>query len=60
MPEQRRFVGFIFICAFVLINLFVGVIYAQFTRIRLISTTGSAFLTSEQQEWAELSKMVFK
>jgi hypothetical protein len=25
-----------------------------------MTTTGSAFLTSQQQEWAELSKMVFR
>jgi hypothetical protein len=38
----------------------VGVIFSQFSRIRLLSTTGSAFLTSGQQEWAELSKLIFK
>ncbi len=58
--RTHRFVAFVFVCAFVLINLYVGVIFSQFTRIRLVSTTGSAFLTNDQQEWAELSKMVFK
>lgn len=52
--------GFTFIVAFTLLNLYIGVIFSQFTRIRLQTTTGSAFLTSSQQEWAELSKMVFK
>jgi hypothetical protein len=36
------------------------VVFYQFSRIRHASTTGSAFLTTEQQEWAELSRMVFK
>ncbi len=56
----HRFAGFVFVCAFTLINLYVGVIFSQFSRIRLMSTTGSAFLTNEQHEWAELAKMVFK
>ncbi len=34
--------------------------FFQFSRIRQQSQTGSAFLTSQQQEWAELSKMVFR
>lgn len=59
-PSVRRFVGFVFVCAFTLLNLYVGVIFSQFSRIRLMSTTGSAFLTNSQQEWAELSKMIFK
>lgn len=54
------FLGFVVVCAFTLINLYVGVIFSQFSKIRLMSTTGSAFLTNDQQEWAELSKMVFK
>ncbi len=37
-----------------------GVVFYQFTRIRQQSQTGSAFLTDEQTEWAELSKMVFR
>lgn len=37
-----------------------GVVFFQFSRIRQQSENGSAFLTSEQQEWAELSKMVFR
>lgn len=54
------FVGFVLVCAFTLLNLYVGVIFSQFSRIRMISETGSAFLTSDQNEWAELSKMVFR
>jgi len=53
------YVGFVFIVAFALLNLYIGVIFSQFTRIRLAGQ-GSAFLTGDQQEWAELSKMVFK
>ena len=37
-----------------------GVVFSQFSRIRQQSQMGSAFLTNEQQEWAELSKMVFR
>ncbi len=56
--RQRRFVGFIFVCAFVLINLYVGIIFGQFTRIRLASSTSNAFLTKEQSEWVKLYKLV--
>eukprot|EP00798_Chlamydomonas_sp_ICE-L_P015920 gene15920-22054_t len=66
-PEWMRnpgaffwFVGTVFVVAYALLNLYVGVIFSQFTRIRLMSQTGSAFLTSDQEEWAELTKMVFK
>ncbi|KXZ47565.1 hypothetical protein GPECTOR_34g724 [Gonium pectorale] len=54
------FFGFIVVVAFTLINLYVGVIFSQFSKIRMLSETGSAFLTSEQNEWAELTKMVFR
>ena len=37
-----------------------GVLCSQFSRIRQQSQTGSAFLTDQQTEWAELSKMVFR
>lgn len=45
------FVAFIIVVAFTLLNLYVGVVFYQFSRIRMLSTTGSAFLTNEQQEW---------
>ncbi|GIL57898.1 hypothetical protein Vafri_13128 [Volvox africanus] len=54
------FFGFIVVCAFTLLNLYVGVIFSQFSKIRMLSETGSAFLTSDQNEWAELTKMVFR
>ncbi|GIL55074.1 hypothetical protein Vafri_10591, partial [Volvox africanus] len=54
------FVGFTVVVSFTLLNLYVGVIFSQFSRIRNMSTTGSAFLTSQQQEWVEMSRMVFR
>ncbi|KAG2448926.1 hypothetical protein HYH02_006274 [Chlamydomonas schloesseri] len=54
------FFGFIVVCAFTLLNLYVGVIFSQFSKIRMLSETGSAFLTTDQNEWAELTKMVFR
>lgn len=53
------YAGFTFVVGFMLLNLYIGVIFSQFTRIRLMGQ-GSAFLTNDQQEWAELTKMVFK
>lgn len=43
------FMFFIMMCAFCLLNLYVGVVFYQFSRIRLLSQTGSAFLTDHQQ-----------
>jgi hypothetical protein len=54
------FVAFVVVVSYTLINLYIGVVFFQFSRIRQQSVTGSAFLTNEQQEWAELSKMVFR
>jgi hypothetical protein len=54
------FAIFIMVCSFCLLNLYVGVVFYQFSRIRLLSHAGSAFLTNGQQEWCELSKMVFR
>ena len=54
-----RYVGFVFIVGFALLNLYIGVIFSQFTKMRS-QGQGSAFLTGDQQEWAELTKMVFK
>uniref|UniRef100_A0A061RPV3 Voltage-dependent calcium channel L type alpha-1D n=1 Tax=Tetraselmis sp. GSL018 TaxID=582737 RepID=A0A061RPV3_9CHLO len=51
---------FIMVCAFCLLNLYVGVVFFQFTRIRMLSEAGSAFLTSSQREWLEMSRMVLK
>ncbi|KAK9823801.1 hypothetical protein WJX72_005586 [[Myrmecia] bisecta] len=64
-PLANRFAFFYFMvfvvtCAFCLLNLFVGVVFYQFSRIRLMSETGSAFLTTKQQEWSVLAKMVFR
>ena len=52
---DSNFLGFIyFICfivigSFCLMNLYTGVIFSQFSKIRLMSQTGSAFLTDKQQ-----------
>lgn len=37
-----------------------GVVFYQFSRIRMQSQTGSAFLTDDQTEWVELSRLVFR
>lgn len=43
------YAAFIVIGAFCLLNLYVGVIFSEFSKIRLLSTAGSAFLTTKQQ-----------
>lgn len=43
------FIFFIVIGSFCLMNLYTGVIFDQFSKIRLMSQTGSAFLTDKQQ-----------
>lgn len=55
-PKQNsNYTGFVFYTAFItfgafcLVNLYVGVIFDQFSKIRLMSQTGSAFLTDKQQ-----------
>ena len=52
--------AFVVVVAFTLLNLYIGVVFRQFNAIRTRSTTGSAFLTPQQQEWAEMSRMVFR
>jgi hypothetical protein len=54
------FVAFIVICAFSLLNLYVGVIFYQFSRIRMLSQTSSIDLTEAQKEWAEMCKTVLR
>eukprot|EP00882_Tetradesmus_deserticola_P020321 GHRQ01021939.1.p2 GENE.GHRQ01021939.1~~GHRQ01021939.1.p2 ORF type:complete len:274 (+),score=131.28 GHRQ01021939.1:201-1022(+) len=54
------FAAFVLVVAYTLLNLYIGVVFYQFSRIRLQSQTGSAFLTDDQTEWAELSKLVFR
>lgn len=54
------YAAFIVICAFCLLNLYVGVIFSEFSKIRLLSTAGSAFLTTKQQvgiSWAHTFSM---
>lgn len=45
------FVAFVVVLTYVLLNLFVGIVFYQFSRIRLFSQTGSAFLADSQKEW---------
>ena len=54
------FLFFIMIVAFCLLNLYVGVVFYQFSRIRMLSQAGAAFLTSDQREWMELTKLVLR
>lgn len=54
------FVAFVVTVPYTLLNLYIGVVFFQFSRIRSQSQASSAFLTDEQREWAELSKMVFR
>ncbi|CAG9463932.1 unnamed protein product [Pedinophyceae sp. YPF-701] len=52
------FILFVFLVGFCLLNMYVGVVFYQFSRIRLMSTAGCAFMTQEQTEWIELNKMI--
>ena len=54
------FLAFVVLCAFSLLNLYVGVIFYQFSRIRMLSQTSSIDLTEAQKEWAEMCKSVFR
>lgn len=54
------FLTFITVCAFCLLNLYVGVVFFQFSRIRLLAQTGSVFMSDEQQQWVEMAKMTFR
>lgn len=47
---------FIMVNSFVLINTFLGVIYLQFTRLRMMSRSESKTLTWEQRQWKVLAK----
>ena len=59
-PAFFYFMAFIAFCSFCLLNLYIGVVFYQFSRIRLLAQTGSAFMTPDQQQWTELAKMVFR
>lgn len=47
------------VCALILINLYVGVIFSQFTRISA-EEQGSAFMTPEQRQWVAAQETVFR
>jgi hypothetical protein len=54
------FVAFVLVVGYTLLNLYIGVVFYQFSRIRMESQTGSTFLTDDQTEWVEMSKLVFR
>lgn len=54
------FVAFVLVVGYTLLNLYIGVVFYQFSRIRMQSQTGSAFLTDDQTEWVEMSKLVLR
>lgn len=56
------FIVFISVCAFCLIQLYVGVVFFQFSRIRAQAETGTRNTENEQlqQQWLELAKLAFR
>lgn len=54
------FLTFITVCSFCLLNLYVGVVFFQFSRIRLLAQTGAVFMSEQQQQWVEMAKMTFR
>lgn len=51
LPAFLFFVVFICIVGFALMNLFSGVVFFQFTRIKLSRQTNDALLTDSQKHW---------
>ena len=51
------FVVFIFVTAFFIMNLFVGVMIDKFNEIQK-EMNGSAFLTEEQEEWVKVQRLM--
>ena len=51
LPAFLFFVVFICIVGFALMNLFSGVVFFQFTRIKLSRQTNDALLTDDQKHW---------
>jgi hypothetical protein len=56
------FVVFIAVCSFCLVQLYVGVIFFQFSRIRAFTERGIRNTEDEQlqQQWIELARLVFR
>lgn len=56
------FIVFITVCSFCLLNLYVGVVFFQFSRIRAHAETGTRNTEDEQlqQQWLELAKLAFR
>lgn len=56
------FIVFITVCGFCLVNLYVGVVFFQFSRIRAHAESGT-FQSDDkqlQQQWLELAKLAFR
>lgn len=46
------------VVSFSLLSLFIGVIFFNFTRLKLFSDMGSVFLSARQREWVEINKVM--
>ncbi|PSC71712.1 voltage-gated ion channel superfamily isoform A [Micractinium conductrix] len=52
--------AFITLCSFFVLNLYIGVVFFQFQRLKLLSETGSAVLTATQTGHVEMLRAVFR
>ncbi|GAB4819675.1 hypothetical protein N2152v2_006721 [Parachlorella kessleri] len=52
--------AYITLVAFFVLNLYVGVVFYQFQRLKMLSQTGSAVLTASQTGYVEMMKAVFR
>ena len=62
VPENKPglalyFIIFIVVCSFFTLNLFIGVVIDNFTRLRQ-EFDGSAFMTEEQRQWTNNQKLI--
>ena len=48
MVAALYFVAFIVVCGFILLNLFIGVIFSQFSKMRLYNNVAGAILSKRQ------------
>lgn len=59
-PGFLYFAAFAVVVSYTLLNLYVGVVFYQFARIRQASEAGSAFLTPQQREWAAMARAALR
>lgn len=59
-PAFIFFAAYIVLIAYSMLTLYIGVIFYQFSRIKLQSSKGSFILTDGQKEWVELCKILFR